>query len=403
MTTRRSFLQTSAATVGAFVSGEWPAQAANALGITDTEIKIGQTMPYSGPLSSYGVLGKTEAAYFRMINETGGVNGRKINLISLNDYFSPPKTVEHTRRLVEEEQVAFIFQSLGTPTNAAIRQYLNDNKVPHLFVATGASMFADPRHFPWTIGFNPSYETEARIYVKHILSNSPDAKIGVLYQNDGVGKDYLTGLKNALGADHARTLIKEVSYEVSEPTIDSQIVTLQGCGANVFFIAASPKAAAQAVRKSFDLGWTAVRYVANVSTSIASVLKPAGLEKSKGLITAYYGKDPNDPRWKDDAGVKEYAEFVAKYMSPGDFADFNTVYGFSASQTMIHVLKQCGNDLSRGNVMKQATNINDLQLPMLLPGVKLNTSPDNFRLIRQLQLAAFNGESWQLFGDLMSE
>jgi branched-chain amino acid transport system substrate-binding protein len=402
MTTRRVFLQSSAAAAAAFTTSAWPARADNAPGVTDTEIKIGQTMPYSGPVSSYGVIGRTEAAYFRMVNEMGGVNGRKITLISLDDSYNPPKTVEQIRRLVEQDQVAFIFQSLGTSSNAAIRQYLNDNKVPHLFVATGASMFADPRHFPWTIGFNPSYETEARIYGKHILSNSPDAKIGVLYQNDGVGKDYLTGLKSALGADHARTLIREVSYEVSEPTLDSQIVTLQGSGANVFFIAASPKAAAQAIRKSFDLGWTAIRYVANVSTSIASVLKPAGLEKSKGLITAYYGKDPNDPHWKDDAGLKEFAEFVAKYMSPVDLTDFNTVYGFSASQTMIHVLKHCGDDLSRENIMTQAANINDLQLPMLLPGVKLNTSADNFRLIRQMQLATFTGESWDLFGDLLS-
>ncbi len=272
-------------------------------------------MPYSGPASAYGVIGKTETAYFKMINEAGGVNGRKINLISLDDSYSPPKTVEQIRRLVEQEQVAFIFQSLGTPCNAAIRQYLNDNKVPQLFVSTGAAMFSDPQHFPWTIGFNPNYQTEAKIYGKHILATKPDAKIGVLYQNDGFGKDYLIGLKEALGADHAGMLIKEASYETSEPTVDSQIVSLQGSGADVLIIAATPKFAAQAIRKSYDLGWTAVRYLSNVSPSIATVLKPAGLEKSKGLITAYYGKDPTDARWKDDAGLKEWTDFCNKYMS----------------------------------------------------------------------------------------
>jgi branched-chain amino acid transport system substrate-binding protein len=304
MTTRRTFLQSSAAAAAAVATGAWPARAENAPGITESEIKIGQTMPYSGPASAYGVIGRTETAYFKKINEMGGVNGRKINLISLDDAYSPPKTVEQVRRLVEQEQVAFLFQTLGTPPNAAIRQYLNDNKVPQLFVATGASMFSDPQHFPWTMGYNPSYQTEARIYAKHIVATKPDAKIAVLYQNDGFGKDYLIGLKDVLGPDRAGMIVKDASYETSEPTVDSQVVTLQGSGADVFIIAATPKFGAQAIRKSYDLGWNAARYVTIVSASVATVLKPAGLEKSKGLITATFGKDPTDPRWKDDAGMK---------------------------------------------------------------------------------------------------
>src|SRR5271157_3697700 len=316
MITRRSFLQSSAA-AAAFAASAGSARAETP-GVTDTEIKMGQTMPYSGPASAYGVIGRAEAAYFKMINEQGGINGRKINLISLDDSYSPPKTVEQIRRLVEQEQVAFLFQTLGTPPNSAIRQYLNDNKVPQLFVSTGASMFSDPEHFPWTIGFNPNYQTEAHIYGKYILSTKPDGKIGVLYQNDGFGKDYLIGLKDELGADHAGMVIKEVSYEVSEPTVDSQVVTLQGSGADVFLIAATPKFAAQAIRKAFDIGWTPVRYMSNVSNSITSVMKPAGLDKAKGIITGNYNKDPNDPTWKDDAGFKEYSAFIAKYMSPAD-------------------------------------------------------------------------------------
>src|SRR5271170_5466634 len=400
MITRRTFLQSSAA-AAALAASAGSARADNAPGITETEIKIGNTMPYSGPASAYGVIGRTETAYFKMINEQGGVNGRKINYVSLDDGYSPPKTVEQVRRLVEDEKVAFLFQTLGTPSNLAIRQYLNDNQVPQLFVATGASAFSDPEHFPWTMGYNPNYQSEAHIYGKHILATQPDGKIGVLYQNDGFGKDYLIGLKDALGADHAGMLIKEVSYETSEPTVDSQVVTLQGSGADILLIAATPKFAAQAIRKSYDLGWTAVRYLSNVSPSIATVLKPAGLEKSKGLITAYYGKDPTDARWKDDAGLKEWTDFCNKYMSASTIIDANAAYGFGAAATMIQVLKQCGADLSRENIMKQAANIKDLQLPMLLPGMKINTSPDNFSPIRQMQLAAFNGESWELFGDLI--
>ena len=398
MISRRTFLQSSAA--AAFAAGAGPARAGETPGVTDTEIKIGQTMPYSGPASAYGVIGRTEAAYFKMINEQGGVNGRKINFISLDDAYSPPKTVEQIRRLVEQEQVAFIFNSLGTPPNVAIRQYLNDNKVPQLFVATGAATFSDPAHFPWTMGWQPNYQTEAKIFAKHILKTKPDAKIGVLYQNDGFGKDYLIGLKEGLGADHAGMVIKEASYETSEPTVNSQIVTLQGSGADVLLIGATPKFAAQAIRKTFDVGWTPVRYMTDVSQSIASVMKPAGLEKSKGVITAVYGKDPTDARWKDDPGFKEYAAFIAKYMSPKELIDAFAVYGFGLGLTMVQVLKQCGNDLSRANVMKQAANLKDLELPMLLPGIKINTSPDNFSPIRQEALATFNGESWEQFGEI---
>jgi branched-chain amino acid transport system substrate-binding protein len=399
MITRRTFLQSSAA-AAAFAASARVARADNAAGVTDTEIKIGQTMPYSGPASAYGVIGRTEAAYFKMINDQGGINGRKINLISLDDAYSPPKTVEQVRRLVEDEKVAFTFQTLGTAPNLAIRQYLNDNKVPQLFVSTGAAVFADPQHFPWTIGYNPNYQTEAHIYGKEILKTKPDGKIAVLYQNDGFGKDYLIGLKAELG-DHAGMIVKEASYETSEPTVDSQVVTLQGSGADIFIIGATPKFAAQAIRKSFDLGWNATRYLSNVSPSIATVLKPAGLEKSKGVITAYYGKDPTDARWKDSPDLKAWQAFCDKYMSQKEFVDANATYAFSAASTMAQVLKQCGNDLSRDNVMKQAANVKDFEPPMVLPGMRINTSPTNFSPIRQMQLAKFDGQSWQLFGDLL--
>jgi branched-chain amino acid transport system substrate-binding protein len=399
MTKRRRVLVWLAAAALALPGAAMPQKKYDS-GASDTEIKIGQTMPYSGPASAYGVIGKADSAYFKMINEQGGVNGRKINLISLDDGYSPPKTVEQTRRLVEQEQVAFLFNSLGTACCASVRQYMNDNKIPQLFVATGASMFSDPQHFPWTMGWQPNYQTEAAIFGKRIAATKPDAKIGVLYQNDSFGKDYLTGLKNGLGPDHVGMVIKEVSYETSEPTVDSQIVTLQGAGVDLVLYAATPKFAAQAIRKTYDIGWTPVRYMTDVSQSIASVMKPAGLEKSKGVITAIYGKDPTDARWKDDPGYKAFAEFVGKYLTPKDLTDANAVYGFGASATMVQVLKQCGNDLSRENVMRQAANIKDLVIPMGLPGIKINTSPDNFSPIRQEALASFNGESWEQFGEL---
>jgi branched-chain amino acid transport system substrate-binding protein len=400
MITRRRFVQSGAA-LAAIAATARSARAADTPGVTETEIKIGQTMPYSGPASAYGVIGKTETAYFKMINEQGGVNGRTINLISLDDGYSPPKTVEQVRRLVEDEKVAFLFQTLGTAPNLAIRQYLNDGKIPQLFVSTGASVFSDPEHFPWTMGYNPNYQTEARIYAKDILKTKPAGKIAVLYQNDGFGKDYLKGMKEVLGADHADMIVKEASYETSEPTVDSQVVTLQGSGADILVIAATPKFAAQAIRKSYDLGWQAVRYLSNVSPSIATVLKPAGLEKSKDLITSAYVKDPTDETQKDDPGIKEWRAFCDKYMSAKEFIDVNATYAFGAAATMVQVLKQCGNDLSRDNIMRQAADLKDFSVPILLNGMTINTSPTNFSPIRQMQLARFDGTSWRLYGDLI--
>ena len=402
MVSRRLFLQSSAAVAITAASPVHRAWAANAPGITDAEIKIGQSFPYSGPASGYGAIARAEAAYFKMINEKGGINGRKLNLISLDDAYSAPKTVELTRRLIEEDGVAFIFQTFGGFTNLAIRPYLNDNKVPQLFGAAGADQLDDPQHFPWTVGFNPATSTEGRIYAKHILATKPDAKIGVLYQNDQLGKTFLAGVRDALGDEHAGMLVKEVSYEVAEPTVNSQVVTLQGAGVDALIIAATSKAAAQAIRKVYDIGWTPERYLFFGAASIAGTLKPAGLEKSKGLITAGYLKDPTVPTWQDDPGFKGWAAFATKYMSSADVREGFAVYGFTAAATMVHVLEQCGDDLSRENILRQALAIKDLELPMLSPGIKINTSPDNYFLIRQMQLARFNGEMWEPFGELIS-
>ena len=403
MITRRFLLQSAAAAAAYSAQGFPVARAENAPGVTDTEIKIGQTIPYSGPASAYGVIGRTEAAYFKMVNEQGGVSGRKINFISLDDGYSPSKTVEQVRRLVEQEHVAFLANTLGTPPNAAIRQYLNDNKVPQLFVLSGAPMFADPEHYPWTISGIPNYRTEARIYAKHILATKPDAKIAVLYQNDDFGKGYLNGLRDVLGPDHADMIVKTASYEVSEPTIDSQVVTLQGSGADVFVVAATPKFAAQAIRKSADLDWAATRYLSYVSTSVAAVLKPAGLEKSKGLISAVPFIDVTDPRWKDTPDMLAWKAFTDKYMSATEFVDGNAAAGFGYAATVVQVLTQCGNDLSRENIMRQAANLKDFHAPLLLPGITVNTSPTNFSPIRQLQLTTFNGANWEPVGEVLSD
>ena len=402
MVSRRLFLQSSAAAAVAAASGVRAAWAANAPGVTDAEIKIGQTFAYSGPASGYGLIARAEAAYFRMINEKGGVNGRKLNLISLDDGYSPPKTVEQTRRLIEQDGVAFTFQSFGGFTDLAVRPYLNENKVPQLFVIAGADQIDDPQNFPWTIAFNPATTAEGRIYAKHILATKPDAKIGVLYQNDQLGKTFLAGVRDVLGVEHAAALVKEVSYEVTDPTVDSQVITLQGAGVDTLIIAAISKPAAQTIRKVYDLGWTPDRYLFFGAASIAGTLKPAGLEKCKGLITAGYLKDPTVPSWQDDRGFKEWAVFAAKYLSPTDVREGYAVYGFTAAATMVHVLEQCGDDLSRENILRQALAIKDLELPMLLPGIKINTSPDNYFLIRQMQLARFNGEIWEPFGELIS-
>ena len=402
MTSRRQFLQ-SAATAGAaaLTLRARRARAEGVPGVSDSEIRIGQTLPYSGPASAYGVIGKAQAAYMRMINDKGGVNGRRLNLISLDDAYNPARTVEQVRRLVEQEGVAFLFNMLGTAPNLAVRSYLNDNKIPQLFVSTGASVFADPQHFPWTLAFNPNYRTEAKIYGKAILAATPQAKIALLHQNDGFGQDYLVGLQAALGPDRAGMIVRTASYETSEPSIDSQVIALQGSGADVFVIAATPKFAAQAIRKSFDLGWSATRYVSAASQSIATVLKPAGLDKAKDLISAGYTKDPTDLRWKDDAGLQTWREFCDSYLSPAEFADSNCAYGFTLAALLVRVLTQCGGDLGRDNILRQATNLSDVELPMLLPGLKVNTSPTNYSPIRQMQLARFTGESWELTGGLI--
>jgi branched-chain amino acid transport system substrate-binding protein len=371
-------------------------------GASDTEIKIGQTMPYSGSLSAYGIIGRTEQGYFRMINEQGGINGRKINLISLDDGYSPPRTVEQIRKLVEEEEVLFTFQTLGTPPNTAIHRYMNAKKVPQLFVATGATKWGDPQHFPWTIGWQPNYQTESRIYAAYILKNHPNAKIGILFQNDDYGKDYLKGFKDGLGSKAASMIVAELSYETSDPTIDSQIVSLKASGADVFFNVTTPKFAAQAIRKAYDIDWKPLQLLNNVSANIATVLEPAGLEKSVGLITTAYLKDPADPAWKNDPGLKDFLAFMSKYVPDGNPRDGGTFYGYSVAQTLVQVLKQCGDDLTRENVMRQAANVKDLELPMLLPGIKINTSPTDFYPVEEEVLARFDGKSWVRFGELMS-
>jgi branched-chain amino acid transport system substrate-binding protein len=402
MLSRRHFMQASAAVAASLAVRPSAAFADNAPGVTDGEIKLGQTMPYSGPASAYGAIGRGETAYFKMINDLGGVNGRKITLVSLDDGYSPPKAVEQIRRLVEEEQVAAIFNSLGTPSNSAIRDYLNENKVPQLFVSTGASKFGDYQHYPWTMGYNPNYRTEAAIFGKHILATKPDAKVGLLYQNDDFGKDYLGGLKETLGDKYSTLVIKEASYEVSEPTVDSQVITLQGSGADTFVIAATPKFAAQALRKAYDVGWKPVEYLTNVSVSVGAVLKPVGLEKCVGAMTGAYVKDPTDARFKDDAEMIKWRQFMAKYMPSGDVNDVNIAYSYGAGATMVQVLQQCGNDLSRERIMKEAANLKDFSAPLLLSGVKINTSPTNYNPIRQMQLARFNGTTWDLFGDIIN-
>ncbi|WP_407115207.1 ABC transporter substrate-binding protein [Bradyrhizobium sp. LMG 9283] len=370
-------------------------------GASDTEIKIGNIMPYSGPASAYGVIGKTEEAYFRKINAEGGINGRKINFITYDDAYSPPKTVEQARKLVESDEVLLIFNSLGTPPNSAIQKYMNSKKVPQLFVATGATKWNDPKDFPWTMGWQPNYQSESQIYAKYILKNHPDAKIGVLYQNDDYGKDYLKGFKDGLGTK-ASMIIIEDSYEVSEPTIDSHIVRLKSSGADVFFNITTPKFAAQAIKKNAEIGWKPLHFLNNVSASIGSVIKPAGFENAQGIISSQYFKDPTDPQWKDDPAMKAWNEFLDKYYPEANRADASVMYGFIVSQGLVQVLKACGDNLTRENVMKQAASLKDFEPLGLLPGVKVNTSPTDFAPISQLQLIRFKGEAWERFGDVLS-
>ena len=372
-------------------------------GATDTEIKVGHTNPYSGPASAYGTIGRAEAAYFKMINEQGGINGRKINFISLDDGYSPPRTVEQVRKLVEEEQVLLLFQSLGTPSNTAIHKYMNARKVPQLFVSTGATKWGDPQNYPWTMGWQPNYQTEAHLYAKYLLQNKPAAKIAVLYQNDDYGKDYLKGLRDGLGRQADSLIVNAVSYEVTDPTVDSQIVTLHGSGADALFIFATPKFAAQAIRKTYDVRWKPMMFLNNVSSSVASVLQPAGLEKSVGLVTALYMKDPTDPQWANDPAMKEWQVMMKKYYPDGNLSDNLNVFGYLAAQTLVQVLKQCGDELTRENVMRQAANLRDLALPMLLPGIKINTSPTDFYPVDQIQLARFDGKRWVLFGEVLGK
>jgi len=399
--TRRTIL---AAAPSSLVLSALPARAAKQYGpgVTDTEIKIGNTCFYSGPASSYGTIGKAMAAYYRMVNDQGGVNGRKINFLSYDDAYSPPKTVEQTRRLVEQDEILLDAGPLGTPTNSAIWQYMNQKKVPQLFVSTGATKWDDPKGHPWTIGWQPNYQSEGRIYATFIMKEKPDGKIGVLYQNDDFGKDYLKGLKDGLG-DKAKSMVAiEASYETADPTVDSQVVDMKAKGIDVFVNTAIPKFAAQAIRKAAELEWKPLHVLSSIGNSVTATLKPAGLENCKGLVSDFYLKDPNDETWKSDDGYKWWVAFMDKYYPDGDKADLGNVYGPSNAGTVVQVLKQCGDELTRENVMKQAANLHDFAVPMLLPGIKINTSPTDFAPVKQVQMGRFDGVQWRLFGPLLT-
>jgi branched-chain amino acid transport system substrate-binding protein len=370
-------------------------------GATDTEIKVGNIMPYSGPASAYGMIGKTEEAYFKMVNDSGGINGRKVNFITYDDAYSPPKAVEQARKLVESDEVLLVFNPLGTPSNTAIQKYLNSKKVPQLFVATGATKWNEPKDFPWTMGWQPSYQSEGQIYAKFLLKEKPDAKIAVLYQNDDFGKDYLKGVKDGLGAKTSM-IISEESYEISEPTIDSHIVKLKSLNPDVVISITTPKFAAQTIKKIAELGWKPMQIVANVSSSIGSVMKPAGFEAAQDVLSANYGKDASDDQWKNDPGMKKWAAFIDKYLPDANRIDSNLVYGYGAAQTLHKVLEMCGDDLTRANVMKQAASLKDFAPDTLLPGIKVNTSATDFAPISSLQMMRFKGEKWELFGDIIS-
>jgi branched-chain amino acid transport system substrate-binding protein len=398
---RRHLLAAGSALLGSpFIPSVRSALAADTPGVTATEIKIGHTIAYSGPASAYGVIGKLESAFWNMVNDEGGVAGRKINVLSLDDGDSPPKTVEQVRRLVEQDQVALLFNTLGTPTNSAIQRYVNQKKVPHLFISTGADKWGDYEHFPWTMGFQPSYRTEAQIYTKYMLEQKPDAKIGILYQNDDFGKDYPAGVKDILGDRFdAKTVL--ASYETTDATIDSQINTLKGSGAEILLVAGIPKFAAQAIRKVHDVGWKPMFFLTNVSVSVGSVITPAGPENAVGIISTNYLKDPTDARWDNDPGMKQWRDFMAKHMPGADLTDLSYVFAYGVSLTMLQVLKQCGDDFSRENIMKQAANLKDFDDPVLLPGIKVNTSPTNFHPIKAMQLMKWDGKTWVPFGGVI--
>ncbi|HEV8029056.1 MAG TPA: ABC transporter substrate-binding protein [Stellaceae bacterium] len=379
------------------------AQKKYAPGVSDTEIRIGQTMPYSGPASAYAAIGRAEAAYLTMLNEQGGVNGRRITLLSLDDGYSPPKTFEQTRRLVEQENVAFIFSSLGTPTGVVVHKYLNEKNVPQLFQSSGATFWGDPEHFPWSMGWQPNYQTEGAIYGRYLLRVKPNARVAVLYQNDDAGRDYVAGFKAGLGTEAAqRMIIAVATYETTDPTLESQIVALQASGADVLFDNSTPKFAAQAIRKVYDVGWHPLHFLTSVASSVSAVLEPAGFDKSQGLVSAAYLKDPNDPQWKDDPAYKDWLAFMQRYDPEGNLGDSFNVSGYALAQTVVQVLKQCGDDLSRENIMRQAANL-DLELPMLLPGIKVRTSPNNFYPVQRMRLARFEGKQWTLFGEVLGE
>ncbi|HTS53828.1 MAG TPA: ABC transporter substrate-binding protein [Burkholderiales bacterium] len=371
-------------------------------GVTDTEIKIGQTMPYSGPVSTYGTYGKAQSAFFRMVNEHGGINGRKITLLSLDDGYSPPRTVEQIRKLVEQDEVLMIFSSFGTPTNTAIVKYLNARKVPHLFVTSGAAEFADAKTFPWTMGWRVNYVSEARVYGKYLLQVRPETRIAVLYQHDDAGRDARRGLREGLGERALKMIVAEASYEVTDPSVDSQIITLRGSGADTIFYFGSAKATAQAIRKVWDIGWRPLQFVSNPSASVATVMKPAGLEKSVGIISGAFLKDPTDSHWQNDPGHKEWLAFMKQYYLEGDTEDLYNVYAYGTAATLVQVLRQCGDDLTRENVMRQAESLKNLELPVLLPGIRINTGADDHSPVEQMQLQRFDGKQWVLFGEIIS-
>jgi branched-chain amino acid transport system substrate-binding protein len=395
MIARRTIL--TAAATAAFAS----TTKAQTPGVTPTSIKIGNTMPYSGPASSYSVIGHTEAAFFTMINEQGGIDGHKIEFISYDDGYSPPKTVEQIRRLVEQDQVDFTFQTLGTPTNSAVAEYMNHNKIPQLFVGSGASKWSDYKRYPWTIGWQPSYRTEAQIYAKYILANIKNPSLGILYQNDDFGKDYPTGVRDIIRDDWDNIVVKSISYETTDATIDSQLAELQGSGADVLLVAAIPKFAAQAIRKVHDLQWKPTFFMSNVAISVGTVMQPAGPEKAIGLLSTNYLKDPTDPSWRDDPDMKVWRAFMAKYLPDGDTTDTATVFAYGISTTMLGVLQQCKGDFSRPNVMHQAEKLHNMENPILLPGIKINTSPTEHRPIKALQFQRWDGKTWVRFGDLI--
>jgi len=372
-------------------------------GASDTEIKVGQTIPLSGPASAYGGIGKVQAAYIRMINEQGGINGRKVNLIQYDDAYSPPKTVEQVRKLVESDEVLTTFQIIGTPPNASVQKYLNEKKVPQLLASTGATRFTDPKNFPWTIAFNPNYQSEAHIYANYILAKYPNAKIGILYQNDDLGKDYVKGLRDVLGTKAASMIVAEVSYELSDPTVDSQMVTLKASGADLFYNITTPKFGAQAIKKAAELGWKPVQILDINATPVSQTLVPAGLENAKGIISVNYGKDPLDPQWADDEGMKRYKAFMAKYAPAEDANSGIATYGYSTAALFVQILRQCGDNLTRANIMKQATNVRDYVADLALPGMTASTEPDDYRINKQFQMMQFDGQRWVLFGPILTD